>query len=91
MPLRTSRRSTRAPISDIPRPARGTTSVGAPPAVPALQSSGGVPASGSGTSPTLDENLKGLNRSNQERQIDRLQKRYGQEGQPQGVQVEKAY
>jgi uncharacterized protein YfaS (alpha-2-macroglobulin family)/TolA-binding protein len=70
---------------------RGTTSVGAPPATPALRSSGEGPASGAGASPTLDENLKGLNRSNQERQIDRLQKRYGQEGKPQGVQVEKAY
>ncbi|HEX8204170.1 MAG TPA: hypothetical protein VF590_27075, partial [Isosphaeraceae bacterium] len=72
---------------------RGTTPVGAPPATPALQTgSEASPASpGSGSSPTLDENLKGLNRSNQERQIDRLQKRYGQEGQGQGVQVQKAY
>ena len=40
---------------------------------------------------TLEQNLKTMNTSNQIRQIERLQQRYGNEGQKPGVQVDKAH
>jgi hypothetical protein len=70
---------------------RGTATLGGPPAAPAAAAPGQPNAPAGTPAESLDVNLKGLNTSNQLRQIERLQQRYGQEVQMPGVQVDDAY
>ena len=67
---------------------RGTTSVGPPPAAP------NAPAAGKPQQPApdqadLQQNVRGQNFSNQERQLQRLEERY--KGQDNGVKAKSAY
>jgi len=68
---------------------RGRIHLGAPPAAPEVPAEGRQAGQDADRDESLDADLKGLNRANQLRQLDRLQDRYQERGK--GVQVEKAY
>ncbi|WP_145266692.1 tetratricopeptide repeat protein [Tautonia plasticadhaerens] len=68
---------------------RGTGYVGAPPEAPRTPEASQVAPAEGQVEQSLEQNLRELNRANQLRQIDRLERRYQEGGK--GVQVDKAY
>ena len=68
---------------------RGTDYVGAPPETPREPANAQAVSPEPGSEQSLEQNLRELNRANQLRQIERLERRYQEGGK--GVQVDKAY
>jgi alpha-2-macroglobulin len=70
---------------------RGTTSIGPPPApaAPNAPGAGQPPQQPAPNQADLQQNVRGLNSSNQERQLQRLEERY--KGQDNGVKAKSAY